>query len=239
MLTPPWSMVHHSTHWGRWWNWVVNGYVNVIAWFMRRWPGVTPWLMRISTAVVRPWQRVVPIHEATHYRACIEVVKQLGCVEFGFAVDPEFERVRVAWAIVQACIDRWAARGRYPINLTVNLRFVGRSDCLLSPANGNDHTCFIEVLGDGSTPDWSAVVDELALAWQQALPGCRPHWPKQHASVPDIAASVRAALGDRLDRFVALHERLEVDPNHVLRNAYLDRMLFDEPAGPGSQSMPL
>ncbi len=223
---PPWSMVQNRTHWGRWSNWVVNGYANSIASLMRRWPRLTPHLMRISTLTVRPWDRVVHIHAATHYRACIEVVKRLGCIEFAFAVDPEFDRVRAAWGEVEACMARWAARGRWPINLTVNLRFVGGSDCLLSPAHGNEHTCFIEVLGDGASPDWPRVVEELALAWQRILPDARPHWPKQHAGVPGIADSVRERLGDRLDRFLVVHAQLDVDPDGILRNAYLDRMLF-------------
>jgi hypothetical protein len=236
MPTAPWSLVHERTHWGRWLDWTLHVYYNLCASLMRKLPRLTPGLMQISTLVLRHWDRVVHIHEATHYRACIEVVKKIGCVEFGFPIDPEFDRVRAAWRVTEETIARWAARGRYPINLTVNVRFMGGSDCLLSPAHGNAHTCFFEVLGDATSPDWSQVVTELALAWQDVVPDARPHWPKQHEKIPGIFDSVRASLGDRLERFKAVHARLDVDPDGMFRNAYLDRMLFAASTKPPAAS---
>ncbi len=189
--------------WSRCWDWMLHGHE-----FRRR------------------QDRIVHIHEAARQRAGIEVGHAIGCVEFGFSIDDDFDRVRAAWRVTEEAAARWAARGRHPINSRVNLRFMGGSDCLLSAAHGNAHTCFVEVLGDATSPEWLLVVDELALAWMDVVPNARPHWPKQHEEIPGIAYSLRTSLGNRLERFKAARARLDVDPDGLFRNTYLDRMLF-------------
>lgn len=224
-LTAPWSVVQSRSHWGRWWSFLHMVAANGGFRLGRLAPRLIPKLLAALDRMVIANERVVHIHEATHYRSCIETVRDLGCVEYGFAVDPRFAAVRQAWAAVERCIEAHAAAGRYPINLTVNLRFIGGSRCLLAPGYRNQHTCFIEALGDTTQPEWREAVDELAQAWH-ALPNARPHWPKQHADVPGIEAHVQRLLGPDLRRFLQLRAEADVDPDNMFVNAFVERMLL-------------
>ena len=58
------------------------------------------------------------------------------------------------------------------------------------------------------------------------LPGARPHWAKEWEFIPDIEAFIGQAYGDQLKQFLAVHNALGVDPEHMFSNDLLDRVVF-------------
>jgi hypothetical protein len=217
----PWSISTTRDNWGRTWAWLQSVGFNVSAALCRRWPALTPHVMSASNLTVVDHTRVVHIHDASHYRSAIEI-HRLGCMEFGFAVDADdMAGVRQAWRDVEDVIAMFAKRGRHPINMTVNMRFTAGSSCLLAAGHGNAHTCFIEVLGDPRQHDWLACIAEIGRRWM-ALPNARPHWPKQHRELPGMLEHLSAVVGPDLGRVLELRDELDLDPNRMFVNAYIE-----------------
>ena len=92
------------------------------------------------------------------------------------------------------------------MNLTLNVRFIGTSRALLSPAYGEGLTCYIEALCVGRAPGWREFSAELCAEWMK-LDSALPHWAKEFEHVPGIVPLIQQRLGTRLDRFrAALNE---------------------------------
>jgi hypothetical protein len=168
--------------------------------------------------------QVVDVVEGIHYRKSIERAK-MGCLEFGFSVDAEFQNVQTAWEMAVHLVNQLAAEGRFPLNLTLNARFIKNSDALLSPAFGQQHTCFIEVLSYYKTPGWKEFTSTLAHRWMK-LPTARPHWAKEFDHVPGIIPFIRQAYGSNLSKFLQIREELAVDPEKRFVNSLLDQIFF-------------
>lgn len=184
---------------------------------MRRFPRLTP---RISPLLfeVTPSNRdkVVDIVEAIHYRRSIEVTR-LGCVEVAFKISPDFDNVKWAIQVVLDMTKAYAARRQYPINVTLNVRFIHNSDCLLSPAYGEGHTCYIEILSRTDQPAWERFSAEVAREWL-TLPQALPHWAKEYQHIPGVIDHIRKQLGSNIERFNAIKRELGVDPDHCFVN---------------------
>lgn len=221
----PLTGLSDRSHWGLWMSWIQTMGLLPLDGIATLAPRLRPAVCRMKMSLGREDTRVVHIHEATHFRSGIESYK-VGCVEFAIPVDEAGENVRRAWDAIRRAIDAWAARGRYPLTMVVNARFIRSSDCLLSPAHGNERTCYIEILGDHRGPDWRAFAVEVARAWM-ALPNARPHWGKEYDFIPGIAEHVRAVLGDDLARFRRVREALAVDPDGIFVNPLIERLLLD------------
>jgi hypothetical protein len=226
-LRGPWSAQTNRTQWGLWHGALQMVWGEPFDWLLARFPSWTRLLGRIKMPRTKVGARVCHVHDATHFRTGIEHYR-VGCAEVAFAIDPGFDSVRRAWSIVDDAARRWAAAGKFPLNMTVNARFVGGSSCLLSPAHGNERTCYVEILGGLASPDWKPFVDEVLTAWMEQLPNARVHWGKQYGDVPGIAALVRRSLGDDLARFLQIRRELDLDPDDLFVNPFLDRLLLKD-----------
>jgi hypothetical protein len=187
-------------------------------------PEATPAISQLLFTLLPNRDVVEPISNAIHYQDFIELLK-VANTEFAIPVDPDFANVRRAWETVVEMTDALAGRGRYPFNLTLNARFTRDSHALLSPAFGNEHTCFIEVLSYHKTPGWGRFSAAVAHEWMK-LPGARPHWPKEFQQIPGIIPYLRRVLGANRHRFLAIREELGVDPHGMFVNPYLNKVLF-------------
>lgn len=192
-------------------------------------PRLLPATLRLMLLGLSRQRRVLPRAEANHYRRWCEL-RRCRCTEVGFKVDAKFANVRAAFAATRALVEREAARGRFPVNMIVNVRFIGPSGGLLSPAYGPGLACYIEALSWGSPAGWDEAVAELVAAWMRD-PTALPHWPKEFERVPGIAELVRARLGERLTRFLAAREAAAVDPDDLFVNGLTARVLLGRPAG--------
>src|SRR6516225_11194063 len=122
-------------------------------------------------------------------------------------------------------VNQLAAEGPFPLNLTLNARFIKNSNALLSPAFGEQHTCFIEVLSYYKTLGWKAFTSTLAHRWMK-LPAARPHWAKEFDHVPGIIPFIRQAYGTNLSKFLQIREELVVDPEKRFVNPLLEQIFF-------------
>jgi hypothetical protein len=186
-------------------------------------PRLTPTISRaLFTATPSQRDQTVDIVEAIHYRRAIEVAK-MGCVEVAFKLDPAFEHVKRAVQTVLDMTRVYAARGEYPLNVTMNVRFLHNSACWLSPAFGEGHTCYIEILSDLRARGWEQFSGEVAHQWLQ-LPHARPHWAKQFRHIPGVIEHLQREMGTGIARFTAIKAELQVDPDLMFVNAALKEL---------------
>ncbi|HEY2513829.1 MAG TPA: FAD-binding protein [Polyangiaceae bacterium] len=193
---------------------------------MRFAPSLTPALLRVSFLLLPFKTRVLNLPESHHYHHWIEMMP-CGCLEVGFKADPDVANVRRAWEATERLVDEYAARGLYPLNLSLNVRFIGSSGALLTPAYGDGMTCYIEIMFMGRPKGWDQFSSDLCREWLK-VPGALPHWSKEFEHVRDVVPIMRENLGDRRSRFLAALAQSGVDPQRGFFNALLRRVLIDE-----------
>jgi hypothetical protein len=210
-------------------NFIQNAWLVIFSKLVNRFaPALTPVLLRIGINMLPFRTRVLDLPESHHYHHWIEMMP-CGCLEVGFKADPDGANVRHAWDVTERLVEAYARRGLYPLNLTLNMRFIGSSGALLTPAYGDGLTCYIEIMWRDRPEGWVEFTSELCREWLK-VPGALPHWSKEFEHVDGVVPIVRASLGDRRDRFLAALERSGVDPERRFFNPLLRRVLTDEPA---------
>ena len=189
--------------------------------FPRMTPDVSRMLFKLTPSI---GDKVVDVVEAIHYRRSIEVAK-MGCVEVAFKLDSHFDNVRWAMQAVFERVNAYARRKAYPMNVTLNVRFIGNSTCWLSPAAGEGHTCYIEVLSFANQQLWEQFSGEVALDWL-ALPQARPHWAKEFRHIPGIIPLIKRNYGENIQHFNRIKAQLQVDPGHMFVNSTLKEIFL-------------
>ena len=188
-------------------------------------PRLTPPLSRFTFKLTpSKGNKVVDIVEAIHYRRAIEYTK-MGCVEVAFKIDPNFENVK--WAIRQVFkrVKAYARRNEYPMNVVMNVRFINNSNCWLSPAFGEGHTCYIEILGRAKRANWQRFSGQVALDWL-TLPQARPHWAKEFQHIPNVIQQIKSNFGENIQHFNQIKDQLQVDPTHMFVNRTLEEIFL-------------
>jgi hypothetical protein len=222
---------HGHGFWFRTLNLLQNAWLVVLSSLVIRFaPSLTPALLRAGIRMLPFRTRVLDLPDSHHYHHWIEMMP-CGCLEVGFKADADGANVRRAWEVTERLVEEYAARGLYPLNLSLNMRFIGSSGALLTPAYGEGLTCYIEIMWRGRPRGWVEFTSELCRAWLE-VPGALPHWSKEFEHVAGVVPIMRASLGDRLARFLAALESSGVDPERRFFNPFLRRLLTDEsPAG--------
>jgi len=209
-------------------NFLQNAWLAMIANpLMRLSPRVTPALLRLAIRMMPYRTRVLDLPDSHHYHHWIEMTR-CGCLEVGFKVDADFERPRAAWEAAQRLVEEYARRGLYPLNLTLNMRFIGTSSTLLTPAYGEGTTCYIEIMWIGRPTAWAEFTSDLCREWLKE-PGALPHWSKEFEHVEDVVRIIRENLGDRRERFLSALREAGIDPEQRFMNPLLRRVLIDNP----------
>jgi FAD binding domain/D-arabinono-1,4-lactone oxidase len=218
---------HGHGFWFKAQNFLQNGWLVVFSKLVMRFaPGLTPALLRVGFRMLPFRSRVLDLPESHHYHHWIEMTR-CGCMEVGFKADAHATNVRRAWEATARLVEAYASRGLYPLNLTLNVRFIGSSGALLTPAYGDGITCYVEIMWMGRPEGWAEFSSELCRAWLE-VPGALPHWSKEFEHVQGVVPIMRAHLGDRRGRFLAALERAGVDPDRGFWNALVRRVLVDE-----------
>jgi FAD/FMN-containing dehydrogenase len=186
-------------------------------------PRLMPGLLRLMYLGLELKRRVLPLMEAHHYRRWCEV-RQCSCTEIGFKTDAGFQNVRQAILEARQVIEDYAARGSYPLNMLMNVRFIGPSSGLLSAAYGPGLTCYIEILSFGRPEKWQEASAKVAARWMQHQ-GAVPHWPKEFEHVPGALETGLRNLGDRVTRFRDVLRQSGVDPHGMFVNPLAARIL--------------
>ncbi|KAK5827953.1 hypothetical protein F5H01DRAFT_362406 [Linnemannia elongata] len=147
----------------------------------------------------RPAEKILAAPDAIHYMANLEaaVVIGLECV---------FK------------IYEYAARGEYPVNMTVDMRFIKPSDQIMSYVYDEDPEaifCTMEILAVAETrgfEDFSAMLAQHLMSEYKA----RVHWAKLWEHIPGIVPYLREHAGPQLDRFESI--RKKYDPQGIFLN---------------------
>ncbi len=195
---------------------------------MRFAPSLTPLLLKLGIRMLPYRTRILDLPDSHHYHHWIEMMPA-GCMEVGFKVDEGAANVRAAWETTERLVETYAARGLYPLNLTLNVRFIGSSGALLTPAYGEGLTCYVEIMWMGRPEGWVEFTSELCNEWLK-VPGALPHWSKEFEHVHDVIPIMRANLGDRRERFLEALARTGIDPERGFFNPLTRRVLVDEPS---------
>jgi hypothetical protein len=174
-------------------------------------------------------QETESIIDGLHYQKAINRLR-MGNLEIAFAVDADFTNFKQAWMQVVNLVDQFAQQDQYPMNMAMNARFIKGSDALISPAAGNPqgagrYTCYIEILSYYKTPGYREFEAQVGDLWMN-LTNARPHWAKTFESIPNVIPRVRAAYGNRLQRFVDIRQQEGVDPDDTFVNPLLHRIFF-------------
>jgi D-arabinono-1,4-lactone oxidase len=193
---------------------------------MRFSPGLTPALLHVAFRMLPFRTRILNLPESHHYRHWIEMMPA-GCLEVGFKADPDCANIRRAWETTERLVDEYARRGLYPLNISLNVRFIGSSGALLTPAYGDGITCYIEIMWMGRPKGWDEFSSDLCREWLK-VPGALPHWSEEFEHVRDVVPIIRENLGERRARFLAALAESGVDPERGFFNAILRRVLIDE-----------
>lgn len=214
--------------WFRTQNFLQNAWLVVFSkLIIRHAPALTPALLKVGMSFLPFKTRVLNLPESHHYHHWIELMP-CGCMEVGFKVDQDNANVRAAWDVTVRLVDEYARRGLYPLNLSMNVRFIGPSGALLTPAYGDGLTCYVEIMWMGRPEGWREFTSELCREWLK-VPGALPHWSKEFEHVEDVRSIIRTSLGDRRGRFLAALAEAGIDPERSFWNPMLRGVLLDEP----------
>jgi hypothetical protein len=111
------------------------------------------------------------------------------------------------------------------MNVVMNVRFINNSNCWLSPAFGEGHTCYIEILSRNKQAHWKYFSGQVAQDWLK-LPQARPHWAKEFQHIPNIIPYLKTAYGENIARFNQIRDQLQVDPENMFVNSTLREILL-------------
>lgn len=215
--------------WFRTLNFLQNGWMLLSAPLVSRFaPHLTPTLCRLGMRFLPFRTRVLDLPESHHYHHWIEMMPATGCMEVGFKAEPDSPAIRAAWEATERLVAEYERRGLYPLNLTLNMRFIGSSTALLSPAYGEGMTCYIEIMWMGRPEGWREFSSELCREWLK-VPGALPHFSKEFEHVEDVVPIMREHLGDRRRQFLDALEKTGIDPDRAFFNPVTRRVLLDDP----------
>ena len=195
--------------------------------FMADHPRLTPLLLSLLWHLVPDHDDYIAlVNDTMHFR---NFFPKVALMAMAIPIDPNFENVKAAWNQTVLAVEQAASQGQYPLNVNIEARFVKNSNCLISPINGSDHFCIIEVISYITTPtfnDFYAIIGQewLKLGLNGSTP--RPHWPKQFDAIPNINQSIRQAYGGNLTRFLQIRDGL--DPDRLFVNRFLEGVFYGD-----------
>jgi hypothetical protein len=114
----------------------------------------------------------------------------------------------------------YAERGEFPLNLTMEMRFVKASQMMMSNAYDDDPEaiyCMIEILSVADTQGFEEFSAKVAKYWMDEFQA-RPHWAKMWEHIPGIVPYLQEVGGARarLDEFERI--RKKYDPEGMFMN---------------------
>ncbi|KAF9975928.1 hypothetical protein BGZ73_000217 [Actinomortierella ambigua] len=186
--------------------------------FMVSIPESTPFIQCLmANAAGHASERVQTVPDAIHYQAGIDNILCLD-MEMAFKVDDDFVNVVRGWRYVIEQMYALADKKQYPLNLTMEMRFVKSSPALLSNAYDDDPEaiyCMMEILSIKGTKGFDEFSNNIAQYWINNF-GARPHWAKMWEHIDGIDEHLQKAYGDRIGRFEAV--RKKYDPQGMFMN---------------------
>eukprot|EP01119_Soliformovum_irregulare_P005359 TRINITY_DN17127_c0_g1_i1.p1 TRINITY_DN17127_c0_g1~~TRINITY_DN17127_c0_g1_i1.p1 ORF type:complete len:613 (-),score=149.19 TRINITY_DN17127_c0_g1_i1:46-1884(-) len=191
---------------------------------------LTPLFLKSGFATLpKNYERIEPLPNAIHWEQFLDALA-IHCMEFALPInenDPQdFIKIGECVRFVQRRVAEEAAKGKYPMNLSLEMRFTSASDALISPAQGKDHVCYIEIVTTVDTSEWKPFSIEVAEAWLKIFPDAKPHWAKECFHIPGIEKLIQKQYGPKLIEFLDIRKELDVDPQDMFYTEWLGS-IFD------------
>ncbi|CAG8492351.1 5967_t:CDS:2 [Ambispora leptoticha] len=180
-------------------------------------PHLTPFTKKFEWDVARTsfaTNQVLVATDALHFFPGYEVVVAEDSA-FAIKADSNFTNIATEFSFIINKIAEYARNGKFPINITVSLRFLRASAALLAPTFDSDPNAiygFFELNTYKNTPDWANFQNEIAQRLISKY-GARPHWAKEWESVSGIKQFLHKSLGDHITTFEKV--RVKYDPNNT------------------------
>ncbi|KAF9153123.1 hypothetical protein BG015_004026 [Linnemannia schmuckeri] len=171
----------------------------------------------IHQGLRRPGKKVLAVPDAIHFQGNLEapIVVGLECV---FKVDKGFERPCRAWRFAVDKVYEYAMCGKYPVNMTMDMRFIKSSDQIMSYVYDKDPEaifCTVEILSAAKTKGFEDFSAMLAQHWMSEYKA-RVHWAKLWEHIPGIVPYLREQAGPQLDQFESIRQKY--DPQGMFLN---------------------
>ncbi|KAF0411265.1 FAD-binding domain-containing protein [Gigaspora margarita] len=155
--------------------------------------------------------------DAIHYVVSEEGVK-FNVMEVAFKVSPDFSNVITEYFFIMELLYDFARKGKFPINMPVEFRFIKSSEALLSITFNKDPEelyCFVNVMTVPGTPNWEEFTQLIAQRLFDKYKA-KPHWAKDWEFIPNVRSYLSEVLSDQIKQFEKV--RAKYDP---------DKMFFD------------
>ncbi|KAG0064165.1 hypothetical protein BGZ89_009320 [Linnemannia elongata] len=171
-------------------------------------PRLTPLVNHlISTKFRSKSEKVLAAPDAIHYQRNLQAAACVG-LECVFKVDEGFENPVRALNFAIAKIHEYAERGEFPMNVTLDMRFIKASNQIMSYAYDKDPEtifCTMEMLSAANTKGFEEFAATVA-----------PHWAKLWEHISGIVPYLCEQAEPQLKQFESI--RKKYDPNGMFMN---------------------
>ena len=180
--------------------WLEGKAMRVVDDFVIKFPQeITPLVCKASHNFLREttegsrWQ---PLPNAIHYRPNIELFAVTD-MEICINAQDDFSTVTRACQTILELVREEGEKGRFPLNITMEMRWMKHSEAYLCPAvvgspteGGSGHTFYIEILSYSHTPHWEEFANKVFLELLK-IKGVQFHWAKEWEYVDGIAKYIQ------------------------------------------------
>ena len=182
--------------------WLEGQAMRVVDEFVIKFPKeITPLVCKASYNFLRgttEGQRWQPLPNAIHYRPNIELFAVTD-MELCINAQDDFSNVTKACQTILELIREESEKGRFPLNITMEMRWMKYSEAYLCPAivgnpseGGSGHTFYIEILSYAHTPHWEEFANKVAQELMK-IEGVQFHWAKEWEYVDGIANYIQVS----------------------------------------------
>ena len=175
-----------------------NAYIRVLTKLYIKDPSNVPGFMKAGVLhILKPYtapnvSEKLPM--GIHYDSWVDLCPTTG-VEFVFDVNDVTEDYQLASNACQIVMDmakRFGRKGHFPVNITLQIRWSGKSDSLMSPGTKKSdddtttHSFYLCIVSVSGTPSWQNFVNELARELVKLPRKPHVHWAKQWGNIPSM-----------------------------------------------------
>lgn len=151
-------------------------------------------------------------------------------MEFVFDYEGDYSKLMEIIQVVVKHVEQFNVKGQYPLNLSLEMRFMTYSDAYLGTGNianpeygGSGHVVCIEVLSLKGTKNWAEFSSAIGKEWMEL--GGVPHMAKQYDHLPNIFEHIRQKMKPQLAAFTKQLENSKVDPAGIFLNKGMRKLL--------------
>lgn len=186
-----------------------NGYIRMFTKYLVEHPSNVPGFLKAGiTKILMPLKDLKVCEKlpmGIHYDSWVDLCPTTG-VEFVFDVSDVYEDYDLASKACQTVMDvvhSFGRRGKFPVNITMQVRWTGKSNCYMSPAahkegDSSTHAFYVCIVSVTGTPSWQEFVNEVARRFVTLSKQPHVHWAKQWGNIPWINTTYLRKVGTKI-----------------------------------------